>query len=166
MNNDIYATPEAEITNDTNDETLELASRRQRLGAAFADGMLQLLILLPVMYFTIGFEVFRAGAEQSLLQIIGLGLLGLVIFLLLQGKLLVTKGQTLGKRSAKIKIVDLQGNLPTVKGHLLKRYGFNILIQHIPVIGPIILLISIFLVFGKTRRCGHDYIAGTKVIKC
>ncbi len=37
------------------------------------------------------------------------------------------------------------------------------LCAHIPMVGPLINLVNPLFIFGKERRCLHDYIAKTQV---
>ena len=79
---------------------------------------------------------------------------------------MVKYGQTLGKRSAKIRIVSMDGEQAKVMPHLSIRIGFAWVLNAIPVYGPLIYTLTIFTIFFKSRRCVHDYVAGTKVVKC
>jgi uncharacterized RDD family membrane protein YckC len=167
MSDNIYAAPESEIIAEETGATQEVASRSQRLLASFADGMLVGLILVTLVILLSVFDPVVAITQESpILSQVILVLSSLVVYFLLNGKLLITNGQTLGKRSAKIKIVDLNGQLPAVKKHLIKRYSVSMLIQCIPVIGAVLALINFLMIFGKQKRCGHDLFAGTKVVKC
>jgi uncharacterized RDD family membrane protein YckC len=65
-----------------------------------------------------------------------------------------------------IKIVTLTGELPSVKQHLIKRFGVYLLTSQIPFIGQFLSMINILMIFGKKKRCAHDYFAGTMVVNC
>jgi hypothetical protein len=39
-------------------------------------------------------------------------------------------------------------------------------LQYIPVAGPFLSLIDSGFIFSKQKRCAHDYVAGTMVVKC
>ena len=165
MSENIYAVPEADLETPTT-ETDALASRWRRFFAIMADGFLIMLILFPFMFFTIGWTEYLERASDPSIQFTVLTILsGLLIFLLLNTKMLITHGQTLGKRALKVKIVDMDGNKPTGI-QLLKRYGFSMSIQYIPIAGGFLYIAEVMFGLGKSKRCGHDYIAGTKVIKC
>ena len=90
--------------------------------------------------------------------------IGLVAFLILHGYLLYTRGQTIGKVVVKTKIVDLDGNLPNFGNIFVLRYLILVLVAQIPVIGNIIAIVNALFIFGRERRCLHDYIAGTRVV--
>ncbi len=87
------------------------------------------------------------------------------LFLLLHGYLLAKYGQTIGKKLVGIRIVTVN-NTPVAFPHLiLKRYVPMWLLLMVPVVGGYLNLINILLIFHSDRRCGHDLIAGTKVIR-
>lgn len=116
------------------------------------------------MYFTGGFEDVASGIEPSLSHTILMGVASLAIFSLLNGKLLAGNGQTTGKKVLGIKIVDMNGNIPSVKEHLVVRYIAYFVPGWLPVVGSILPLVNVLFIFGKQRRCLHDYIAKTKVV--
>lgn len=150
-----------------NDDTGSvLASRWDRLWAALIDGFIMLAVCMPVMYFTGGMDGMAEGVQPSLGYSLLMSLMGIVVFLIFNGKLLATAGQTIGKRVLKIKIVTLSDELPSVKDHLLKRYAVYFLVGQVPFIGQILSLVEVALIFGKDKRCGHDLAGGTKVVKC
>ena len=39
------------------------------------------------------------------------------------------------------------------------------LIAAIPIAGPLFSVVDLLMIFGRERRCLHDYIAGTRVVK-
>lgn len=155
-----------EVSTPSSTSELENASRGDRLGAAIIDGLIMMLIMFPVMYLTGGFDGFSDGVQPTLTYSLILSGFGMVVFVLINGKLLATKGQTIGKRALGIKIVTLSGTLPDIKQHLLKRYGFYFLIGYVPFIGQLLSTANVLIIFGKEKRCGHDYVAGTAVVKC
>lgn len=152
-----------------NNEMLEadqsnLATRWQRFWASIIDSLIMMVLMIPLMFFTGMFEVTDEMAQPSYLYTLGIGLAGLAFFVLINYKLLTTKGQTIGKKVLNTKIVEMDGSLPDSKA-LLTRYGVFFGLGYIPVIGSIINLVNVLFIFGKEKRCGHDYIAKTKVVK-
>lgn len=147
-------------------DDLNTASRWNRLWASLIDGLIMMVIVMPVMYLTGGFDGVSEGVQPSLGYSLLIGLLGIVVFILINGKLLSTSGQTIGKRTIGIKIVTLSGDLPSVKGHLLKRYGVYFLLGQVPIIGQLLSMANVLVIFGKQKRCGHDFVAGTTVVNC
>ncbi len=142
---------------------VRLATKMNRLGAAIIDGIIGMALSLPVMFFTGYFQRAMQGG-------VGLGemafvtLYGFVMFFVVHGYLLATRGQTVGKMLAKIQIVDYHSDqiLPFAKLIGL-RYIPVWLVSLIPYVN-FLGVIDILFIFGRERRCVHDYIAGTKVI--
>ncbi len=83
------------------------------------------------------------------------------------GYLLMTNGQTIGKRLMKIKIVskDTSEQLPFWK-ILLRSFGFFFLMS-IPFsynfLFILVLIVPLFI-FGKSNQCLHDLTVGSKVL--
>jgi uncharacterized RDD family membrane protein YckC len=138
------------------------ASRWARLGAALIDGMIAIVITLPVMI-ALGYELgqrFVPTLRQSLVLFAA----GTGGFLLIHGYLLAARGQTVGKAALNIRIVGLDGRLRPFGDLLLKRYLLVWVVTSIPFMKWVGLIDSLF-VFRSDRRCVHDLIAGTKVVR-
>ena len=144
----------------------DLASRGSRLGASLLDSLIMMLFMIPVMFFTGGFDGISEGTQPSLSYNLAMGLLGLIVFVLINFKLLKDKGQTVGKRIVGIKIVDMAGNQATWGHNLTKRYAIFFIPGQVPLIGQIFSIVNVLFIFGKEKRCIHDYGAGTQVVKC
>jgi uncharacterized RDD family membrane protein YckC len=157
-----YAAPEADVTVD---EPMNLATRGARLGGAIIDMLIAIVIIWPMMYFLGYFDRAMEGAT-TIGDEIELTASGFVSFLVIHGYLLATRGQTVGKLVAGTRIVSVADNkiLPFHKVILL-RYLPLWVVAYIPVIGPIVGLINPLFIFRDDRRCLHDHIAGTRVIK-
>jgi uncharacterized RDD family membrane protein YckC len=164
MTDNIYNTPEAELVDEQNNDNM-LASRGRRFSASMIDGFTIMVITIPTMYFTGGFEGIAEGQQNSLEYNLLIGILGIIIFVVLNINILRKYGQTIGKKILGIKIVDLNGKLPNIKNHFLKRYATYFIPGQIPIAGQLFSVINILFIFGKQKRCLHDYIAGTKVVK-
>lgn len=148
-----------------NDVTTNTASRGKRLGGALIDGLISIVIIVPIMLATgVLQEAFR-GEGMTLGQQAAFFVVGWVVFLILNGYLLLRRGQTIGKVAVKTKIVDLSGNLPNFGKLLVLRYFVLGLVAQIPIIGGLAGLVNVLFIFGKERRCVHDYIAGTRVVE-
>lgn len=91
-------------------------------------------------------------------------ILGIGIFLAINGYFLAKQGQTIGKIAVKTRIVDLNGNICPFAKMFVLRYVVLWAIHTIPIIGNIVGLVDVLFIFGKEKRCIHDYIAGTKVV--
>ena len=144
--------------------TIDLASRWKRLGGALIDAIISMAILFPVMIVTGIWEKSLRGEGLSLSQQAVYFAVGLAVFLALNGYLLYTKGQTIGKTVVKTRIVDLNGNLPPFGKLITLRYLVLWVITAIPIVGGVFGVVNVLVIFGSERRCVHDYIAGTRVI--
>lgn len=93
-------------------------------------------------------------------------LLGYLILLAVQVYFLLTRSQSLGKMALKIVIwkADGSGRAPFFD-LFFKRELFVFLLGKIPVLGLIFSLVNPLFIYRKDRRCVHDLMAGTKVIK-
>jgi len=140
----------------------QLASRWKRLGGALIDTLLMMVIALPIMM-VIG--IFPSqGQRMTFGQHILGSVIGLIIFLCLHGYFLAKSGQTIGKKIVKTRIVNLDGEICPFAKMFLLRYAVLWIITIIPIIGNIYGLVNVLFVFGKEKRCIHDYIAGTRVV--
>ncbi len=118
------------------------------------------------MYFTGGFDEISQGlAQQSLLYTLVMGIFGFIVFGAINLNFLIKSGQTIGKKALGIKIIDMDGKLPTLKKYLLKRYAAFFLPPQVPMIGQILSLVNVLFIFGQQHRCLHDLIGGTQVVK-
>ena len=101
--------------------------------------------------------------------LLGFGLLALagVGLAIVQIWMLIKRGQTLGKRMLDIRIVRFsdEGNPGFVSAVLLRAVVPG-LIGALPYLGMVFTLVDICFIFRADRRCLHDHIAGTKVVKC
>lgn len=147
----------------------ELAGRWPRLGAVLLDSIIGFLFCLPGggMLFFAGVMAKGSQSPNPALLIPGFMVLGLCVLALviIQIYLLVTRGQTIGKKLLGIKIVTYpdEVNPGFVKVWLLRSFVSG-LIGAIPMIGGIYSLVDACFIFRDDRRCIHDLIAGTQVV--
>ncbi len=140
-----------------------LATLSQRFIAALIDGV----PLAAIFFLTQSGLPNEDGQGGSDLQVA----IGLVLMLALAGcnlYLLATRGQTIGKKLQRIRIVALDGDHhPGLFRVFWLRSFINGLIGSIPLFGPIPVysLIDVLCIFGKERRCIHDYLAQTRVVQ-
>jgi len=81
---------------------------------------------------------------------------------LVQGGFLVARGQTIGKKLVNIQIVrSKDGQNGGFVSNVLLRAIVNSFISLI----PLYLLIDTLFIFSDTKRCLHDRLAGTIVVK-
>jgi len=148
---------------------LELASRRERLNAILIDGLLVLLLfgaMAGACYAFLGWELWKPihGVRQIYVNL-AMAAASLGLFFILNGYYLVKYGQTIGKRSCKIRIARLDGSIPALRSSFVLRYCLVGLIKNVPVFGPLFGLVDVLWIFRKNRRCLHDLVAGTMVVK-
>jgi uncharacterized RDD family membrane protein YckC len=160
-----FAPPEAHVEDIAPVDTIQLAGRLIRLGAAVIDGLIAyglvwLLMRIPSV------AALMTPSDASWWKVnIGAPLVGVPLFLLLQAVPLIKRGQTLGKMACKIRIVRTDGSHPTAFRLLVLRYGPGYVAGSVPVLAIIYSLLDPLLIFRASRQCLHDSIADTKVIK-
>ena len=153
--------------------SLALAGRSARLAAGFIDGAISAAVMSPFMYAS-GYlaRVAAGGATPS--EKIAWTVLGGLVFMMIQGYLLATRGQTIGKMLMQIQIVDAETQrlLPFIRVAVY-RYCWLLPLVAVAAFIPGDLddllvgaasLLDASLIFGSARRCLHDYIAGSIVV--
>lgn len=161
-----YAPPQA-VVEDVDDPAagIQLADRGTRLGAALLDGLIfGLMVYLPfVLSFTFGMSASKAGQVSSTGSWIGLllGGVGFIVWMFFTVKYLGENGQSIGKKACKIKMLRTDGSEVSISRVIIGRNVINTVLGIIPLYG----LIDVLFIFGNARRCVHDYIADTIVIK-
>lgn len=161
-----YAAPRADLGEHYDPPgELELATRLTRLGAAMVDGLIGMAYGIPLAYATGIWRYAAIGQTPPLANTIMAAVLGFLGFLLIQGYLLKKSGQTIGKKLAGVRIADLDGGVPDFPRLILRRYLPISLAAQIPMVGPYTALLDALFIFRGDRRCIHDLIAGTRVLK-
>ena len=160
-----YAPPQAEVRDAPPvREDGNLAPRKLRLIGVLVDGVANAVVFGPLLYFSGLLQAMLAG-DTSLRVVVLVSLGGVTVFLVLNGYLLATAGQTVGKRLVGTRIVNVSDDrIPKFLTLLGGRYGVAWLVSVIPVVGNLYAVADALFVFRRDRRCLHDLIAGTKVI--
>jgi uncharacterized RDD family membrane protein YckC len=158
---------------------LELADRGTRLGSFLIDYICGLLSTVPglVILGPTFLSIFLAAAQgqepdlsgvQAGSFVVGLLVLaaGALIMLVIQVVMLSTRGQTIGKRLLGIRVVRHPdcSQAGFVHGWLLRNFVPGI-IRALPWVGLIFFVVDACFIFRDDRRCIHDFIAGTQVVK-
>lgn len=142
-----------------------LASRNSRLGAAIIDVVIALAAFGLIAFLT-PFNIFRPDPSQGLLLPMARNtVLGFVVFLIVHGYLLATRGQTVGKMLMKIRIVRSDGTRASFARLVGLRFLLNSFLALIPIVGTIYALVDVLFIFRSERRCIHDLIADTRVVQ-
>ena len=129
------------------------------------DTFIGLVASLPA-WFALGiFEQVKHGKKMTLEQSALSLIYGLKMFVVINGWLLAKQGQTIGKRLAGTRIIGLDGNLCSFKHIFVVRYLLFDMIYFIPIIGSFLTVMDSLLVFRSDRRCFHDLVAKTIVVK-
>ncbi len=142
---------------------IQLADRTSRLGAAIIDVVLALGAMWLVSLVT-PWNPWSAEASLWSPQLLN-SIAGFVLFMAINGFLLATRGQTVGKALLKIRIARPDGT-PASMGRVIGlRYGVASVINIVPAAGQVWSVIDALMIFRASRRCLHDSIADTVVLK-
>ncbi|WP_035058273.1 RDD family protein [Andreprevotia chitinilytica] len=170
MNTEVnpYAATQVDLEQSVGDE-LELAGRGTRLAAVILDGLIGGALVIPaVIVFAIsaaaggGSQLAASAGSIAAFSFTGIALLALTVYNFV---LIHRGGQTIGKKILKIRIVRTDGSRCGIRRFVFIRHLPVALLGAIPFIGAIISLLDPLLIFRQSRRCLHDEIAGTIVIK-
>lgn len=159
-----YQTPSSDISI-PGESPEELAGRWRRLVASIVDSLVIGVIVLPIMYLMGIFDYVRSGMQAPVTLMLLAAVMGFVTFVVINYIPLSKTGQTVGKKLLNIRITDLQCNKADVSTIILKRYLPVHAAGQIPIIGSIVGVIDVLLIFRADRRCLHDLIAGTQVMR-
>jgi len=141
---------------------LELASIGARFAAVFLDG---LILAIPV--FGIAFvlamvflgSLVATGGSNIVFELV-IGVIAAIPYVLYEGFMLSSRGQTLGKMALKIKVVTPEGNDIT-PGQAWSRTLVRALFNQLRLLG----IINYLFAFGQAKTALHDRIAKTRVVK-
>jgi len=160
-----FAPPSAHVEDvEAGSEGIQLASRGSRFGAALIDIVIALLAMWLASLVT-PWEPFSDVDFGWWTPHFLNPALGFAMFTVINGYLLARRGQTIGKSLLKIRIARPDG-APASMGRLLGlRYGIGSLINVVPAAGQVWGFIDALLIFRASRRCLHDSIADTVVLK-
>lgn len=163
-----FAPPQAQVA-DIAPDTPALAGRGARFWAALLDGVLAAAVIWGVWLIPQFEQLFPvlAKSDDAGLWVWNPAawLVGIPVFLLIQGWPLVTRGQTIGKMLFKLRIVRNDGSRADAWRLLGVRYGVGEVLSVVSGVSIIYGLIDSLLIFRESRQCLHDTLADTKVIK-
>lgn len=161
-----FAPPLAHVEDVVQTGTGTLAGRGTRLLAVLVDALLAGLAFGVLAWLT-PINVFNPKGGMSgfvgvlLIQVV----LGFIIFLAIHGYLIATRSQTVGKALLKIRIVRTDGSPASFARIVGLRYLPTSVIAPIPLVGALYGLVDSLMIFNQPRRCVHDFIADTIVVK-
>ena len=160
-----FAPPQAHVEDVGASAAGTLAERGARLGAALIDVVIALLVF-GVAALVTPINIFKIPASNGITSMLLLNLaLGFLAFVAVHGYLLATRGQTVGKLLLKIRIVRSDGSRASFARLVGLRYLTTSIITAIPVVGSFYGLADALFIFRATRKCLHDNIADTIVVK-
>jgi len=149
-----------------------LASRESRLGASLLDLALVLaasvaMVGIIALSGDLSREPVGDGSVNPLefASSIGLGFLPLAALLLFQAYRLSTTGQSLGKKWVGIRVVRLDGGPVNFVNAVLLRSMIPGVFGWFPLFGGLFSLVDVLFIFREDRRCLHDLMATTKVVR-
>jgi uncharacterized RDD family membrane protein YckC len=170
MENNPYAAPGAVVADsqafDAYDLDARKASREQRFGAAFIDGIVIGIGTVPITFYLM--QLAQSDRRLPFVvspTLMAVGFVALAIVCVVNYLWLKSNGQTIGKRALGIKTVRKDGSPVTVPRVFFLRYLPITLVGLIPFIGGIVALVDALIIFGSEKRCLHDLIADTIVIE-
>jgi len=166
----------------------ELAGRWVRLGAQLLDGVVTAVLIGPGIAMLLPWIIAQSNADPSqtifsrspfaftsltdqfsfsTLPVAGATVLvtGWLVLIVIQIILLSLRGQSIGKIVAGVRIVRIDGQAAGfVHAWLLRNFVVRIICA-VPKVGPLFWLTDVLFIFSDSRRCLHDRIAGTRVVK-
>lgn len=176
-----YNPPRSDTTPDSplnlDPSNYEVASRIARLFGALVDGFLDILTICIGIWIS-GGQVFMNNSFRLTRSYSEIWWYTLPLSII-QALLIARTGQSIGKRIARTRIVKLDGSRATFFSAVVLRWwvpsGVLMLPTMLTKVGinipnaaslPLLLLwiADMLAIFGPSRRCLHDLIAGTKVL--
>lgn len=155
-----YAPPQAAVQDIVDPAAgVLLAERGTRLGASLLDGLIFMLMVYAPMV-AMALMADEAG-ESAFVLAMGLAGIGFLVYVAINIRFMIANGQSIGKKACGIKVVRADGSRASISRLVWLRNVLNIVLGFIPLYG----IIDSLFIFGHARRCLHDHLADTIVIK-
>lgn len=146
---------------------LDMATIGRRFGAIFIDGLITMIPVMVIAFLVLlplGMIEAQEGMEElpPALAIFGnifVSIAAAAIYILYEGLMLSSGGQTVGKRVMKVKVVTAEGGDITT-GQAWGRAASRQILGIVPCLG----LIDYLVAFGQERTTIHDMMAKTRVV--
>jgi uncharacterized RDD family membrane protein YckC len=153
----------------------ELATRGSRLGAATLDTLIVGVPLFVIIFSgfsrvgvargpTAAFSIWSSVLAHAGPVLYAGGTIELAV-IAVTTVLVHRNAQSVGKKLCGIKVACLDGSRATLARIFFLRYLPSAILNVIPVLKYFYGLPDTLFIFGEARRCLHDYIAGTIVIR-
>jgi uncharacterized RDD family membrane protein YckC len=176
MDSNPYAPPESDLDPGASGTapSFELAERGTRVVAFLLDHVLTVIPFLPFLaLYLLDFSRKKLDISSYILAyrfdqyagLLGLGFLALCCLVGYQWVLICKTGQTLGKKWTGIRIEKVDGRaLGFVNGVILRNWIVK-LVGSVQYLRLVVFLVDSLFIFRADRRCLHDHIAGTRVVR-
>ena len=151
-----------------------LGVKVDRLAAYIIDSLITFLSMIPLgSQFFNAINDFSAGSVDSINSLtiennnnFTLGIFLIILLFIIQGYLITTRGQSIGKIIMSLRIVNsIDGTNPGFIKAFLVRFILTQIIGSIPYIGFIFVFTDPLFIFRNDRRCIHDLMASTIVVE-
>jgi uncharacterized RDD family membrane protein YckC len=149
-----------------------LAGRGERLGAALLDGLIFGLMVYTPFLVAGSSAIFTAIITRQPLvwvagMVIGAAVAGfmLLVWAVLTIVFVNRNGQTIAKKLIGIKVVRRDGSKVGFARIFWLRNVVNTVITMVPILGGLYAIVDLLFIFGEPRRCVHDMIADTIVVR-
>ena len=160
-----YAPPQAHVEDvAAPEEGQALATRMQRFWASMID-LVAILAVAWLLSLVTPWNPWARGADGLWTPDVVNPAVSFLVFLVVQGWLLVQRGQTVGKAAMGLRIVRSDGTRASAVQLLLVRYGVGYATTIVMPVGQVYGLVDVLLIFRASRRCLHDLLADTIVVK-
>ena len=158
-----YAPPQAHVEDVAAPEGgLVLASRMQRFWASMVD----LGIAIGAFWAASLLTPWNPWEDRGLwTPDLVTPVAGFALFAAIHGWLLARHGQTVGKALLGVRIVRSNGERASLAQLLFVRYGVGYVMTIVMPVGQVYGMVDVLLIFRASRRCLHDLIADTIVVK-
>jgi len=178
-----FAPPQSVVADISSyDLPFEKATRLSRLGATLLDGLIFGIPLIPSYAMAVRVmeqarpDVFTYAAFWSAMAGAGIyfyaGLLIDLVLIVITTVLVHRNAQTIGKKLVGIKVARTDGSRASLARIFWLRYLVGMVIMYLrffgvlyAVVSSLYALVDTCMIFGGRRRCCHDYIADTIVIR-
>jgi uncharacterized RDD family membrane protein YckC len=138
----------------------EKATRGDRFIAALIDGVIGIISVTPIFIY-VDFEILTDPTFSLSVMLLAYGIM---VGFILHGYLLYHYGQTIGKNFMSIRIENLDNTKANLMTIYFKRMIPMQILSIVPFGGQFIAgIVNPLFIFGKEKRCLHDYVAKTKV---
>ncbi len=158
-----YRPPNADLVEAT--KSTDRAGRGARLAASLIDAVFGMVIAVPAIWYSGILEGFPNIRPPGAAMRFGAGVFGLASATAIHGWFVATRGQTVGKLLVGLRMVRSDGSRLSLGRWLGLRMIPVVLVGQIPVIGNILVTLDALFIFRSDRRCLHDHLADTIVVK-